>query len=82
MFHHADADNPVEGFVDVTVVLQPDFDGQAATEIFREGFLFLGNGHPDDAATVVFRGVLRQAAPAATDVQHAQARLEAELAAD
>src|SRR5258708_22351043 len=86
VFEHSDRADRVEGSVaHVAVILHPDLD-----PILQSGLsncapgplgLALREGHADGAHAMVLRGVDDHAAPAATDIEQAHARLGAELAA-
>ncbi len=83
---HLDRRHVGEGLGERAVVLQPDVDavGQAGCggALAGERGLLLGQGDPGDAGAEPARGVQREAAPAAADLEHVRVGSEAELLAD
>src|SRR5690606_10365906 len=87
VLEHADADDAVDlaanvGRLQLAIVLQPELQRQVLVALAGIRGLLLRDGHADRLDAVVGRGVRHEAAPAATDVEHAHAGLQAELAAD
>src|SRR6185437_12181483 len=69
VFEHADRIHRVEFFLDIAVILQADFDGQALAQLARELRLLFGHSHTNARHAVFFRGVFQRLAPAAADVE-------------
>ena len=82
MLEHPHAHHAVEDALDIAIVLQADIDRQIRTEIVGVALLLLRNGETHDLAAMVHRHVTGETAPAATDVQHAHAGVNTQLAAD
>ncbi len=87
MLEHADRGDLVE--LDALQVAEvPQFDGDAVLQSeplhlrHSEIVLRLGEGHAMRPHTVMLRGMAHQPAPAAADVEHVLAGLQAQLAAD
>ena len=84
VLEHPERDHVVErlGGVERTVVLQADLDREALQPLTGVRDLLLRDRHADAARAVAFGGVGEEAPPPAANVEHAVARLQAELAAD
>ena len=82
MFKHADADDTIEGFVKLTVVLEADFDRQAPAGFGCVAALLLGNCDSHNAAPVVFGRMSGESAPPAANIQKAHSLPQPEFSAD
>ena len=79
VFGHADrADHVERTVIDLAVVLDPDLDeivepglGHTSSGVLR---LFVADRHPDDACSVVLRGVHRHRPPTTSDVEQPRRR--------
>ena len=82
VLHDADRDHGVVGAFYLAIVLQAQLDGQAPAQLHAQRDLLLGHSHPQHLGAVLFGRILGKAAPAAAQLKHAHARLEANLFAD
>ena len=86
MFEHADRNDAVEGFTDVAIVLQPEFNpiGQPRVigAIPRHRELLLGKGDAGDFGSGDACEIERHAAKPAADVERRRAILRQELGGD
>src|SRR6478672_8968683 len=82
MLEHPDREDAIETLIQLAVILQADFDGQAVAEAPGILRLLAGDGHADTTDAVMLRGVLQGFAPAAADVEHAHTGAQVELATD
>ena len=87
VFDHADRDDLVEDpakllVIELPIVAAGNGHRQAVAAIFRVCRLFQRNRNADHFDAVDARRIVREAAPAAADVQHTFAALQLELAAD
>ncbi len=82
MLEHADRDHPVERAFKVHIVHEPGLDRQTVCTVIGKGRLLLADGDAQAGNAVAFRGKLQKPAPARADIEHAHARLKADLAAD
>src|ERR1043166_3562137 len=78
MFDHADADYPIESSNNFAVIAQLNFNVQSAAPMFGVFKLFFRNCYADYLAAVLARGIASETAPAAADVEQAQAGLQTE----
>ena len=69
VFEHANANDAIKPFLQVTVVLEPDFDGEAPARLGRITALLFGDRDPNNAAFIVFGSMLGQPTPSAADIQ-------------
>ena len=81
MFEHADRNHLLELALQGAIIHQFKVDRQIRAALPGE-WLLLGHGDPHHLHAVVGRRMVGQAAPAATDVQQAFARLQVQLATD
>ena len=69
VLEHANANDAIKSFCEVTIVLEPDFDGEAPARFGRITALLFGNSDPDNAASIVFGSMLGEPTPSAANIQ-------------
>ena len=82
VFKHAQADDAVKALAQASVVHEAKGHRQALAQLAAQRRLLGRDGHARAADAVAFGGVLHEAAPAAANVEHMHARLQAQLLAD
>ena len=82
VFHDTDRDDRVILTLHFAVILQPQLHRQPFAAFHPQGNLFFGNGHPQDARAVFFRGIFGEAAPSTAEFKHMHALFKPDLAAN
>ena len=82
MLEHTDGKNPIEPFVEFTIILHPDLYRKILTKFARRLELVLGNRDTRARDAVFLTEIVQGSAPTAADIQDLHAGLQFELAGD
>jgi hypothetical protein len=86
MLEHSDRDDPVEFTLDLAIISQfefgPIFEPRLAGALLSDDQLLACESYPHDLDFFHLRQRQGEAAPAASDIEHALARLQQELGCD
>src|SRR5699024_1077424 len=70
MFKHAQRNDFVKRFVNITIILQANFNGKFLAALLCQLLLLFRDGESNNFHIVIFGGILGKASPPAPNVQH------------